>query len=63
MNEKWETTMAERWHAAQSPIELHADPWQIVIEGVHSNGTGEWGKRFCLHEEKYGEDIAAEKPF
>lgn len=44
-------TDAERWHAAKSPLELHAHPYQIVIEGVHSGpmSRGEWGRRFCLH--------------
>ena len=44
-------SIAERWQAANSPLELHADPYQIVQEGVHA-GTmsgGEWGQRFCLH--------------
>lgn len=42
-------TDAERWHAARSPIELHAEPRQIVLEGSHTTMTGEWGRRFCLH--------------
>jgi hypothetical protein len=42
-------TIAERWHAAKSPVELHRDSYQIVLEGAHSTISGEWGKRFCLH--------------